>query len=151
MHYVAYGSNMNLKQMEYRCPNSKVVCNGIIEDYQLYFNYHADIKKKIGCYTDVVIWDIAKEDWSMLDLYEGYPKYYRKEKIKVKREDGKTETCIIYLMNNPNEDYCLPSKEYFECIENGYINNNIDTDALYDALVYTNDKIDNYIIKKYSI
>ena len=35
--YIAYGSNINLEQMAYRCPHSKVVGASEIKDYELEF------------------------------------------------------------------------------------------------------------------
>ena len=35
--YIAYGSNINLEQMAYRCPHSKVVGTSEIKDYELEF------------------------------------------------------------------------------------------------------------------
>ena len=35
--YIAYGSNINLEQMKYRCPHSKVVGISEIKDYELEF------------------------------------------------------------------------------------------------------------------
>ena len=35
--YVAYGSNLNLEQMKYRCPTAKLVGTGVINDYELQF------------------------------------------------------------------------------------------------------------------
>ena len=34
-YYFAYGSNMNLEQMKYRCPAAEVVENVRLEDYRL--------------------------------------------------------------------------------------------------------------------
>lgn len=82
MLYVAYGSNMNLSQMAYRCPSSKVIGVGKLKGWKLVFNVHADIIKADE--TDevpVLVWDIADEDWDMLDRYEGYPSYYIKENV----------------------------------------------------------------------
>ena len=45
MLYCAYGSNCSLRQMDYRCPNSYVVCNGKLRGYKLVFNFHADVIK----------------------------------------------------------------------------------------------------------
>ena len=36
-YYFAYGSNMNLEQMKYRCPAAEVVENVRLEDYRLAF------------------------------------------------------------------------------------------------------------------
>ena len=35
--YVAYGSNLNLTQMAFRCPTAKVVGKGELKDYELLF------------------------------------------------------------------------------------------------------------------
>ena len=35
--YVAYGSNLNIRQMKYRCPGAKLYGRGVIEDYALQF------------------------------------------------------------------------------------------------------------------
>ena len=35
--YVAYGSNLNLKQMAYRCPTATLVGTGVIDNYELQF------------------------------------------------------------------------------------------------------------------
>lgn len=35
--YIAYGSNLNLRQMKYRCPTAKLVGKGTIENYELQF------------------------------------------------------------------------------------------------------------------
>ena len=35
--YVAYGSNLNIRQMKYRCPTAKLYGVGTIEDYELQF------------------------------------------------------------------------------------------------------------------
>ncbi len=40
-YYFAYGSNMNLEQMKYRCPAAEVVENIRLEDYRLAFRGRA--------------------------------------------------------------------------------------------------------------
>ena len=139
MLYVAYGSNMNLGQMNYRCPNSKVICNGILKGWKLVFNCHADIiKGKKSDKVPVVVWDInSQEDWKMLDMYEGYPSYYIKETVNVILENGKKEKAIVYVMADNRKGICRPTKGYFECIETGYIENGIDVKYLYNALAYS--------------
>ena len=36
-YYIAYGSNLNIDQMRYRCPEAKVVGTSVIPDFQLLF------------------------------------------------------------------------------------------------------------------
>lgn len=56
--YFAYGSNMNLDQMEYRCPSAQVVGNVRLEDYRLTFCSHnpdrgvATILPETGSHVD---------------------------------------------------------------------------------------------------
>ena len=50
--YIAYGSNLNLAQMKYRCPTAKFIGTGILENYELQFkgslhNAHATIAQKL--------------------------------------------------------------------------------------------------------
>lgn len=135
MYYVAYGSNMNLEQMEYRCPNSKVVGTGVIKDWKLVFNTHADIIPCDGEYVPVVVWDISEDDWGYLDKYEGYPTYYKRDVVDVEMDNGENETCQVYVMNDDRKGFYPPFEYYFSTIVEGYYDNNIDdTSALYRAL-----------------
>ena len=36
-YYIAYGSNLNLRQMKMRCPTAKVMGTSVIKDYELLF------------------------------------------------------------------------------------------------------------------
>ena len=138
MLYIAYGSNCNIEQMAYRCPNSKVVCNGELVGYNLVFNIHADvIKGKKNDKVPVVVWDIEDEDWARLDVYEGYPNYYVKEIANVILDNGKTVNAIVYVMSNNRKGISPPYQNYFDCIKNGYIDNGIDLEYLYNALKYS--------------
>ena len=139
MLYVAYGSNMNLKQMDYRCPNSYAVCNGKLKGFKLVFNVHADVIRTDdeNDLVPVVVWNIADSDWARLDAYEGYPLYYVKQIGNVILDNGKSERAIVYTMTKNRKGICRPTKAYFECIEEGYMENGIDTEYLYDALEYS--------------
>lgn len=49
--YVAYGSNLNLKQMAYRCPSASIYGTGQLTNWELLYrgsatNSHATIAKK---------------------------------------------------------------------------------------------------------
>lgn len=136
MKYIAYGSNMNLKQMAYRCPGSKVVGKGVLYGWKLVFNTHADIIYT-GKETDVVpvvIWDIEEMDWKSLDRYEGYPRYYVKENIETWFENGNVEKCIAYVMAEDRKGYAPPYEDYFNVIKEGCNENGIDVEYLYAAL-----------------
>lgn len=139
MLYISYGSNMNLRQMDYRCPNSYVVCNGTLKGFKLVFNVHADVIRtdNENDFVPVVVWNIADCDWENLDMYEGYPSYYIKETVNVILDNGKIEKAVVYVMADNRKGICRPTKNYFECIEEGYIENGIDVKYLYNALSYS--------------
>lgn len=139
MLYVAYGSNMNLEQMDYRCPNSCVVCNGWLRGWKLVFNIHADVIKTDNeeDIVPVVVWDIAEEDWNRLDMYEGFPSYYVKEIVNVILDNGKNESAVVYVMASNRKGIYPPAQSYFNCIYKGYIDNEIDVECLCNALEHS--------------
>ena len=116
MLYLAYGSNLNKKQMEKRCPNAKALEKYVLNGYKLEFRRVANIKKtsnindQIGC----GIWEITEACEKSLDIYEGYPHLYGKTKIKL--NDGRE--VMTYFMNRGN--LAPPSSEYLNIIINGY-------------------------------
>ena len=86
--YLAYGSNLNLRQMKFRCPTAKVVGSAVLEDYKMVFRGArrsgvATIEKCKGFKVPVLIWKITPLDEIRLDRYEGYPYFYRKEYFDV--------------------------------------------------------------------
>ena len=126
--YIAYGSNLNLKQMEYRCKTAKVYGKGSIKGYRLLFkgspgNAYLTIEAKAGEEVPVVIWEIKPDDEKELDRYEGYPSFYYKENIPVELETGETVTAMVYIMTKKIKDRIelnLPSKSYLEAVKEGY-------------------------------
>lgn len=36
-YYIAYGSNLNVRQMKYRCPTAKIAGTAVIRDYELLY------------------------------------------------------------------------------------------------------------------
>lgn len=69
--YIAYGSNINLEQMAYRCPHSKVVGTSEIKDFELEFRSVATIVPKKGATVPVLIWELDDRDLPILNRYEG--------------------------------------------------------------------------------
>jgi len=129
--YLAYESNINLEQMAFRCPDSKVVTTGMISGYELQFKRVATIEPKEGSEVPVLIWELGGQDELSLDRYEGFPNIYRKEDIEVEI-NGETQKCMAYVMNRG--EISPPSKRYFYCILQGYMENGLDTNYLVKAL-----------------
>lgn len=127
--YVAYGSNLNISQMSYRCPDAEVVGVGTLENYQLSFKGWADhgvatVSKKEGFTVPVALWAISEADEKNLDVYEGWPHLYRKENIEVKLNNGEIVTGMVYIMNAVHRGTpMLPSRPtpiYYNTIAEGY-------------------------------
>ncbi len=144
MLYCAYGSNMNIGQMKRRCPEASVVGTGVIPKYMLMFRgnpesavatIQPDRTSECGKNTGVpvVVWDISANDERALDIYEGYPRLYIKENIKVLMSDGKTLEAMVYIMNNGYRTG-IPSGVYFNTILDGYQSNGIDSEYLFRRL-----------------
>lgn len=135
--YVAYGSNLNQRQMRYRCPTAEYVGSGVVEGYELQFkgnlhNAHATIAPKEGACVPVGIWKIRQKDETRLDVYEGFPSYYFKRQIPVQMED-KTVTGMVYIMDQ-RMDFGNPSKGYYDIVRQGYEDCGLDTDVLDQAV-----------------
>jgi gamma-glutamylcyclotransferase (GGCT)/AIG2-like uncharacterized protein YtfP len=128
MIYMAYGSNLNLKQMAYRCPNAEPLGHMMLPDYKLVFRGVADIIKCKNSRVPVGLWSITEECEDALDTYEGFPSLYRKSYIPL--VSGKT--ALVYQMNS--NGIKIPSDYYFKTILEGYDDFGIDTPPLYEAL-----------------
>ena len=130
--YAAYGSNINLEQMAYRCPNSTVAGTAMLKGYELQFRHHATIELNVDAEVPILLWELDSQDERFLDKYEGWPKYYRKESITLEL-NGESVEAMIYIMNGdrPLES---PTAQYYDIIEQGYRENGLDTSYLETAL-----------------
>lgn len=143
-YYLAYGSNLNLNQMSYRCPGAKAIGRVILKDYRLVYKGRADdyayltIEKCKGSIVPLGVFEVSYFDIFSLDSYEGYPTFYSKSYIPIKI-GNKTKRALIYVMNK-NFDYHLPRLEYIETCLEGYKNFGFDCAILDEAL---KDCIDN--------
>ena len=142
--YFAYGSNMNLNQMAFRCPDAEVVDTVRLEGYRLAFcmngggNGVATILPEEGSYVDGVLWRISERDERHLDHYEGFPYLYGKEPVVVIDQDGIRHEIMAYTMNSPYKDTpAMPSKAYLEGILNGCRQNGIETAPVLEAVRLT--------------
>lgn len=135
--YVAYGSNLDFKQMKHRCPTAKLYGIGTIYGYELQFKgspecAFATIAPKEGASVPVAVWKIQPRDEFSLDRYEGYPSHYFKQNVSVQLH-GEEVTGMVYIMNL-KMDFGLPSPYYYQTVYEGYENCGMDIDVL-DAAV----------------
>lgn len=129
--YIAYGSNINLEQMAYRCPHSKVVGTSEIKNFELEFRGVATIVPKKNMKVPVLIWELDERDLPILNKYEGHPHLYRQEKMPFEL-NGKSYEGMAYLMNRGT--ISPPGPQYYDTILQGYRENGLDESYLETAL-----------------
>lgn len=142
--YVAYGSNLNKRQMSYRCPGAKVITTGIIENYKLVYRgsrtgAYATIIPYEGESVQVAIWQINKTHEIALDRYEGFPSFYYKKKIFVKAFNGYKFEAMVYIMRDdalPGE----PSSYYLNVCAEGYLDMGLDMTKFEESIIYNKEE-----------
>ena len=122
--YIAYGSNLSVEQMKYRCPDAKVIGMAAVKDWKLVFRTHATIEPAEGRVVPVLIWEISAGYEKRLDLYEGVPSYYYKQDMTLTMTDldGRNPqevTAMVYLMAD-GHPIRTPMKSYYSTLEEGY-------------------------------
>lgn len=135
--YVAYGSNLNIRQMKHRCPTAKLYGTGEIKNYELQFkgqsnSAFATIAPKEGASVPVAVWEIQPRDEKSLDRYEGYPSHYFKQNVSVQL-DGEEVNAMVYIMNLKMK-FGLPTPYYYQTVYEGYNNCGLNTDVLDSAV-----------------
>jgi len=135
--YIAYGSNLNLPQMAFRCPTAKVVGASEIKDYELLFrggrrSSVATVEPLKGSSVPVLLWKLKEHDLQSLDRYEGFPSFYRKEILEVELR-GKSVPAMVYIMND-GHPFGSPSDYYLNTILEGYKSAGFDTEFLEQAV-----------------
>lgn len=136
-YYIAYGSNLSVAQMAYRCPNAKIVGRAVLNDWKLVFRKHATIERNIGSSVPVLVWKIDEADEKSLDRYEGFPKYYIKDELPVnvthiRTGEQRQITAMVYIMVY-DRPIIPPSWEYYSTIKRGYERFRFDVNILEHA------------------
>lgn len=120
--YLAYGSNLNLPQMAYRCPTAEILGAAELHGYDLKFrggDGHAVATVEPGDGSvPALLWKLRPQDEAALDRYEGWPRLYRKETVEVEA-GGKPVTAMVYIMNG-GYDLGSPFAGYLDTIRDGY-------------------------------
>ena len=117
MLYAAYGSNLNLMQMGWRCPSARVVGTGFITGYRLEFRRYLTIVPDEKGEVPVALWELTDQDEKALDQYEGFPHFYHKEMICVETKTGAVKA-LVYIMNSGEP--ALPTSYYLDAVKVGY-------------------------------
>jgi len=141
-YYLAYGSNLNVRQMRMRCPSARVIGTAEIKDYELLFKgshtgAYLTIEPKSGGSVPVAVWSVTDEDEAALDRYEGFPTFYYKKEMQLPIKgikSGKTRIrdCFVYIMHE-ERSIGIPSLAYVSVCLEGYISFGFDEHFLAEA------------------
>ena len=133
--YFAYGSNINLGQMDLRCPDACVVGPVALENYELLFRRggFATIAPKEGGKVHGLLWSLSPECERSLDRYEGYPRFYDKRMVTVRDGLGRSLSAMVYIMDERFREPKLPTDSYYNGILEGYRQNGLPVTALKQA------------------
>lgn len=135
--YIAYGSNMDTEQMEFRCPTAELLGKSEMDGWQLLFKgsysgAYATVERAEGYKVPVLVWAITPADEERLDRYEGFPHFYYKKTVTVLL-NGKPRRAMVYVMHE-NRPFGEPSYRYYTCIEDAYTRFGFDRAILEKAL-----------------
>ena len=140
-YYFAYGSNINLNQMERRCPNATVVEPVVLPDHELLFRGNssgcgvATIRPKEGSQVHGLLWRITERCEKSLDIYEGFPHLYTKAPVTVQNSKGERISVMAYIMTEERQLVPVPpSIGYYDGIEEGFKQNGLPRSELREAL-----------------
>lgn len=131
--YFAYGSNINLEQMRYRCPDATVRGQAVLDNYDLRFRGSgvATVEPKEGACVYGLLWELTDKCEASLDRYEGYPRLYIKQTLEVRTFDGQRVPVMAYIMNPElHLKPSLPPREYYLGIREGYEQNGLPVGCL---------------------
>jgi gamma-glutamylcyclotransferase (GGCT)/AIG2-like uncharacterized protein YtfP len=128
--YFAYGANMAVESMRFRCPDAVALGAFILRDWRLVFCNHATIQPEKDCVVPGCLWEISYECEEHLDAFEGFPHYYTK--MWLEQDDY---SFMAYDMNPPYT-YSAPAPSYVDCLQEGYHDWNLPLEHLDEALYY---------------
>lgn len=142
-YYIAYGSNLNIRQMKMRCPSARIIGTSEIPNYELLFKgsktgSYLTIEPKEGSTVPVAAWEVTDLDEAALDRYEGFPTFYYKAEMVLPIKGIKTgkvreRPVFVYIMHE-DRPLGMPSGFYVATCLEGYDNFGFDERFIYDAI-----------------
>lgn len=144
--YFAYGSNINLEQMAYRCPDAQTVGPVTLEGWELLFRGSgvATIGPKDGAVVHGLLWQLTPDCERALDRYEGYPNLYDKRMVAVRDGLGRSLSVMAYIMTERYRAPAVPPASYYQGIQEGYRQNGLPVAALKKAWDHAVQEVHDY-------
>ena len=144
-YYLAYGSNLSVRQMLDRCPYAVYVGVTELKDWRLLFRgsgsgSYLTIEQAKGYTVPCLVWKVTDYDEKMLDRYEGYPIFYEKVDFTVMvanlipMEVEQEVDAFAYVMTG-NRPLGTPSRQYWKICLDGYRFFGFDEEILKEAYI----------------
>ena len=156
-YYLAYGSNLNVEQMRYRCPDARVLGTAWIYDYRLLFKgsktgSYLTIEQEDGAKVPVAVWEVLEADEQRLDIYEGTPDFYYKTEMPItytgiQTRKEKAVVAFVYIMHE-HRPFGIPSSRYVDICSQGYTTFGFDTKFLVEAYEISKKEAEKHAKKK---
>lgn len=145
-YYLAYGSNLNVPQMKYRCRDARIIGTAVIKGYRLLFKgsktgSYLTIEEAEGYEVPVGVWEVTEQDERNLDRYEGFPTFYYKKEMRLQVKGIKTgktydRNCFVYIMHE-DHPIGIPSNYYVRVCAEGYRAFGFNTAKLIEAYKFS--------------
>ena len=125
--YFTYGSNMSVSRIIKRGIKPFFRNTGILKGWELKFNKKAsagdwafaNIMENKESSVEGIVFGITEDGLNLLDKFEGAPKHYRREKVKVISK-GELIECITYIAQEEHiVEGLLPTEEYIGFLISG--------------------------------
>jgi len=132
MLYFAYGSNLNHFQMKKRCKDSYFIKKIRLKNFKLTFRSKyraADIERKKNSIVPGGLFEISKSDEKKLDVYEDYPKLYKKYYFYYYKKKVMTYTMV------KKSSFKFPTDRYLSVVKRGYKDCNLNEKFLKQSLI----------------
>ena len=144
-YYIAYGSNLNVRQMRWRCPSARIIGTSVLEGWRLLFKgsktgSYLTIERDVNYEVPVAVWEVTREDEQALDRYEGFPDFYYKKEMAlditgIKSGKVRQRRVFVYIMHE-ERPVGVPSPAYVRVCAEGYHDFGFDPEYLAEAYEY---------------
>lgn len=136
MLYFAYGSNLNLADLNRWCREKKergdfleFYSTGVLRDFTARFTLLSEVRSggvldvvpKRGSEVPGVLFTVASADgWRLLDLKEGVPNHYERADVDVAVRGGGIINAITYsVAAHRRQDHVVPHQHYVDVVCEG--------------------------------